>query len=230
MRHDACVANDMGIELSAQIAPTDARTHSVAPRRTPATPADLRAAIATAYHRLTGKSASTSLLDTLTAQASLETGRGAQMYNFNFGGIKGCGPQGTANCMTHEVIASHDVTLRQGFRAYASLDEGAEDYVRLLSHRFGAAFSKAQVGDVDGFAHALKQAGYYTAAETDYATALRSLTGAKPVSAVVPAPTFSEAMSPANNATYSDSAELSRVLNALSTSALTIARPAHDDE
>jgi flagellar protein FlgJ len=221
----------MGTELAAQIAPIDARTHSVAPRRTPATPGDLRAAIATAYHRLTGKSASASLLDTLTAQASLETGRGAQMYNFNFGGIKGCGPQGnTANCMTHEVIASHDVTIRQGFRAYGTLEEGAEDYVRLLSHRFGAAFSKAQVGDVDGFAHALKQAGYYTAAETDYATALRSLTGAKQMTAIAPAPTLSEAMSPASNATYSDSAELSRVLNALSSSALTVARPAHEDE
>jgi hypothetical protein len=155
------------------------------------------------------------------------------MYNFNFGGIKGSSPQGkTVNCLTHEVISSHDVTLRQGFRAYGSLDEGAEDYVRVLSGRFSAALSKAQLGDVDGFAHALKQAGYYTAAESDYASALRSLTGAKPATplALAPVPTPSSATAPVSDPAYSTSAELSRVLDALSTSALRIGRPAREDE
>jgi hypothetical protein len=223
----------MGIELAAHIAPTDGRTRQVAPCRTPTAPGDLRAAIGAAYHRLTGKTASSPLLDTLTAQASLETGRGAQMYNFNFGGIKGSGPQGkTVNCLTHEVIASHDVTVRQGFRAYGSLDEGAEDYVRVISGRFSAALSKAQLGDVDGFAHALKQAGYYTAPESDYAAALRSLTGAKQTTplALAPACTPSAATTTSGDPAYSTSAELSRVLDALSTSALRIGRPAREDE
>jgi hypothetical protein len=38
--------------------------------------------------------------------------------------------------------------------------------------------AQAERGDVDGFARALKQSGYYTADEKSYASGLRSLMGA----------------------------------------------------
>lgn len=151
---------------------------AVEPTSTPVSRADLRNAIAKAYKTVTGKAASANVLDTLTAHASLETGSGGSMYNFNFGGIKGSSPTGEiAQTRTKEVIDGKEIEIRDGFRAYHSLDEGALDYVKLMKGRFGRAVSKAESGDLDGFAHALKQANYYTADETKYATALHSLSG-----------------------------------------------------
>jgi hypothetical protein len=150
----------------------------VEPQRTAVTRADLRGAIARAHEKLTGRAATPALLDTLTAHASLETGSGGAMYNYNFGGIKGAGPTGmTAVCRTKEVFDGKEVEVRDGFRAYRTLDEGALDYVRLMKDRFGGAVSRAESGDVGGFAHALKQAHYYTADETKYASALEKLSG-----------------------------------------------------
>jgi hypothetical protein len=208
---------------------TSHSAHEVAAVRTPVAQAQLRAAIGRAYQRQTGTPPSAALLDTLTAQASVETGHGAKMYNFNFGGIKGASPGGdTANYLTREVVADRSVTVHQNFRAYTSLDEGADDYVRLLSGRFGGALSRAQVGDVDGFAHALKQSGYYTAPEADYASALRSAGGgSNAVEVLLPVPTAIEI---GQNAAYTSSADLSRVLDALSGSALRVIGPKDGDE
>lgn len=141
--------------------------------------ADLRSAIAKAYESQTGKKPSQNVLDTLTAQASLETGSGSAMYNYNFGGIKGGAPgtNETAKLRTKEVYDGKEVEVRDGFRAYRSLDAGADDYVRLLRGKFGAAVERAEAGDINGFAHALKQAHYYTADESKYASALHTLAG-----------------------------------------------------
>jgi hypothetical protein len=198
---------------------------SVLPARTPVSVGDLRAAIDRAYQRVTGNAASKTLLDNLTAQASLETGRGAQMYNYNFGGIKGASPTGqTAHCLTHEVEGGKEITIRQGFRAYGSLDAGADDYVRVLRKNFGAALGKAELADVGGFAHALKQAGYYTANESDYARALSAQGGATSSAAAAPLPT--PAVPDLNS--FFDSLKLTRITNALSESALRIASPNTD--
>lgn len=163
-------------ELSA--APS-APAREVAPTRTPASREQIRAAIGRALERETGTKASPKLVDTLTAQACLETASGERMYNYNFGGIKGRGPSGaTAVLRTKEVEGGREVSVKDGFRAYASLDEGATDYVRLVRAKFGGSLDAASKGDLQGFAHALKQAGYYTASETDYAKGLASLAGA----------------------------------------------------
>ena len=100
------------------------------------------------------------------------------MYNFNFGGIKGAGPHGeVARCRTKEVVNGHEIEIRDGFRAYRSIDEGAVDYVKTMRAQFGSALARAEAGDVDGFAHALKEKRYYTADEGAYASALRRLSG-----------------------------------------------------
>ncbi len=201
----------------------------VEPQRTPVTRAELRDAIARAHHRLTGHAASAGLLDTLTAHASLETGSGGHMYNYNFGGIKGAGPTGaTARCRTKEVIDGREVTVRDGFRAYGTLDEGALDYVKLMRGRFSGAVSFAERGNVDGFAHALKQAHYYTADESRYAAALHALTGTPEGSSPARAVAASFPSLPTTPG-LPDSFELGRVLDAIARHPVTVRDPEDED-
>ncbi len=151
-------------------------SHEVAAHATHATLPQLRAALARATQQVTGHAPTARFLDVLTAQAAVESGRGEHMYNWNFGGIKGSGPGGaTTTLRTKEILDGKEVEIRDGFRAYKSIDEGAVDYVALLQRRFGSAVSAAQRGDVDGFAHALKRSGYYTASADDYSAALRGI-------------------------------------------------------
>lgn len=152
---------------------------AVEAQRTAVSRADIRGAIGRAYEKIYGHAASKDTLDTLTAQASLETGSGESMYNFNFGGIKGGAPgtNETAKLRTKEVYDGKEVEIRDGFRAYRSLDAGAEDYVRLLKNQSGKAMNAADAGNINGFAHALKEAHYYTADESKYASALNLLAG-----------------------------------------------------
>ncbi len=194
----------------------------VAPRLTPVSQGQLRDAIARAHKKLTGRAPSPRTLDVLTAHASLETASGARMYNFNFGGIKGHGPTGeTARCKTREVIDGKEVTIRDGFRAYRTIDEGAADYMSLMRDRFPGAMEQASRGDVDGFARALKRSRYYTADEGAYAAGLRGLMkepGARPAfDARLPgAPAGSIVGQDRSSAgSFVDDAQLARVMDAI---------------
>jgi hypothetical protein len=187
----------------------------VEPQRTPVTRADLRAAIGRALERTDGKRPADELVNVLTAHASLETASGDRMYNFNFGGIKGASASGaTAVCRTHEVLGGKDVVIKDGFRAYGSLDEGALDYVRTMKSRFSGALAPAARGDVTGFASALKQAHYYTASEADYARGLNSLIGA-PMGQTSAASATSGLAAVATNKFGLSTAALSRVSDSL---------------
>ena len=157
-----------------------APAREVAPQRTPATRAELRSAIRRALEKSNGgERVPEQQVEVLTAHASLETASGDKMYNFNFAGIKGRSPAGaTAVMRTHEVLHGKDVVIKDGFRAYATIDEGARDYVRTMKAQFSGALAPAARGDVSGFAHALKSAHYYTASEADYARGLTSLMNA----------------------------------------------------
>lgn len=149
-------------------------------KRTAVSRPEIRASIAKAFEKVRGHVASEATLDILTAQASLETANGSKMNNFNFAGIKGQGPTGlTAKYKTFEILDGKQVDLVDGFRAYESLDQGAVDYVNVLGARFGNALSRAEVGDVTGFAHELKRSGYYTASEDSYRDALLGIVGHK---------------------------------------------------
>jgi len=182
---------------------------AVALQKTPAQVSELRAALDRAHRKMFGSSASPQALDVLTAQVSLETGSGTSMYNYNFGGIKGAGPTGkTAVARTKEVLGGKTVEIRDGFRAYDSIDDGAADYLGLLRDRFGPALDAARRGDVDGFAAKLKRGGYYTASEEDYARALRALTGAADSARAEPRRGAASG--------YATSAEISRIADAMS--------------
>jgi mannosyl-glycoprotein endo-beta-N-acetylglucosaminidase len=188
-------------------------------QRTPTSMGEIRAAIGRALEAATGRRPNGRTVDVLAAQVSLETAHGQSMFNFNFGGIKGASQHGeTANYLTREVLGGHEVQLQQGFRAYGSLDEGARDYISVLGAHFPQAYAQAAAGNVDGFAHALKQSHYFTASEDQYAAGLRAAAGQ---AAQNPAPA-AIAPVPMGLAT---SAELSRVLDAIASTAAQIADP-----
>jgi flagellar protein FlgJ len=190
--------------------------------RTAVSREQIRASLGRAWERARGAPPSARTLDVLTAHASLETARGSRMYNFNFGGIKGTSPSGlTTGAMTHEVIDGQRTSVRAFFRAYRSLDEGAEDFVGLLQRRYGSALDAAAAGDPDAYAHALKSRGYYTGDEDDYANTLRGLMGLPPAQRA-PNGALPDDMDPTR---FGTTVELARVLDAVARSAARIAAP-----
>jgi flagellum-specific peptidoglycan hydrolase FlgJ len=64
---------------------------------------------------------------------------------------------------------------RDAFRAYSTPEGGAQDYVRLLSSRYPAAWRAALRGDVVRFVRALDLGGYFTDSDRAYSRALSSL-------------------------------------------------------
>jgi flagellar protein FlgJ len=215
-------------------------TREVAAQRTPVDPARLRAALATAYKHQTGAEASTRMLDVLTAQVSLETGRGERMYNFNFGGIKGQGPSGaTAHYRTTEIAKDgSELSITDGFRAYRSLQEGASDYLATLKSRYPEALAAASRGDVDRFAQALKQRGYFTAHLEDYSAALRGLVKTAPAAAQgtsralavaeVAPPSFTLPSTPTEGVVFATTDIVSRVMDVVAAMSATVGAPIED--
>ena len=221
-------------ESSPQVHATERVSLEVPLTRTPTARAEMRAALERAETRLTGHAPSHALLDLVTAQASLETGSGRSMYNFNFGGIKGTSPSGmTAVSGTHEWEGNTRYHTQAHFRAYGSLDEGAQDYLSLLHRRYGGAIAAAEMGDVDGFAHALKARGYFTGPEARYANDLRGLLGLprRPVDATLPDGAIgSTPGADAIDQGFSSTQELALLMSAVSMSAARIAAPQSEDE
>lgn len=198
--------------------------HEVPPKRTPVTRVDISNAIRRALEQSNGERPPEQLVETLTAHASLETASGDKMFNFNFAGIKGQSPSGTTAVLkTKEVVGGQEVVIRDGFRAYANIDEGARDYVRTMKAQFSGALGPAALGDVQSFASALKRAGYYTATEADYARGLTTLMRApvgRSTSSVPPANASSSSLSFASSPIAPrdlglSSASLSRVSDVL---------------
>jgi len=115
-------------------------------------------------------------LSVLWAQWALETRRGDCCFNFNLGNIKWSGEGDWMWLDTFEYIAGRRVDMRDKFRAFATLGDGALDYLRFLCRpSYALPWAHVVVGDADGFARALRVKGYYTASVDDYAGGLRSL-------------------------------------------------------
>jgi hypothetical protein len=134
------------------------------------------AALSRAYENVTGRPPSEKTLSLLTAQWAHETGRGASMFNFNFGGIKGVGPSGMSTAQrTREGWGETERVIVDKFRAYRTAEEGATDYVRLLAKRYPDAVQAAERGDAAGFVRGLKARGYFTGNEGAYLRSVQSL-------------------------------------------------------
>ena len=147
----------------------------VAARRTETSPDQIRRAVAVALEEQRGE-APQGLVDVLVAHVAHETAGGRRMYNYNFGGIKGQSPDGaTAVYKTHERVGGARVALRDGFRAYRTIDDGARDFVSLLERRYPEAMKAAVDGGPRAYAEALAKGRYYTDSPARYARALERL-------------------------------------------------------
>ncbi len=133
-------------------------------------------ALRAAWTKLTGEPPSAKTLSILTAQWAHETANGGSMYNYNFGGIKGMGPSGlSVSQHTREGFGKTERTITDRFRAYHTAEEGATDYVKLLTQRFPEATASAQAGDPVGFVSGLKQRGYFTGDAAAYTRSVASI-------------------------------------------------------
>ena len=166
-------------ELSQKLAANDTTRPSeprgvVRATRTELSGSQAADALRGAWTKVHGEAPGQKTLAILTAQWAHETGRGASMLNYNFGGIKGTGPSGlSAEYRTREGWGPTERRIVDRFRAYRTAEEGAVDYVQLLSTRYGAAVQAAKEGDSAGFVRGLKARGYFTGNEQAY---VRSVT------------------------------------------------------
>jgi hypothetical protein len=155
---------------------TAAKTGTVSVVRTPLTSDEAANALTRAWTEIVGTEPAGETTALLTAQWAHETGRGASMFNYNFGGIKGEGPSGLSVAQrTREGWGRTERTIVDRFRAYESADQGAVDYVKLLVKRFPEAVEAARKGDATGFVHALKTRGYFTGDEGAYTRSVHRL-------------------------------------------------------
>lgn len=111
--------------------------------------------------------------DTLIAQAALETGWGQHVpssgsggSSLNLFGVKaGAGWSGDAvSAVTQEYDAAGDnpTNVTQPFRAYASVQQGVNDYVTLLQRNSRYSQALGAGDDVQAFGGALTRGGYAT--------------------------------------------------------------------
>jgi hypothetical protein len=174
----------------------------VAPVRTRLDAGQASAALRSAWQSVMGEEPSEGTVKVLTAQWAHETGNGASMFNYNFGGIKGTGPSGLSVAQrTREGFGETERTIVDNFRAYRTAEEGAGDYVRLLKARFPGAVEAAKNADPQAFVHALKTRGYFTGDEGAYTRSIVALSGMEmPAGTAEPPPAleFRRAAAPAS--------------------------------
>lgn len=133
-------------------------------------------ALRAAWEKVTGEAPSDKTLALITAQWAHETGSGASMYNYNFAGIKGAGPDGLSVAQhTREGYGASERRIVDNFRAYKSAEDGATDYVQLLTKRFPEAVEGARQGDPNAFVRGLKSRGYFTGQESAYLNNVASI-------------------------------------------------------
>jgi len=168
-------------EAQFQKALEDAKTAQPAGNLVPVVRTQLSAgqaqdALRAAWEKVTGEAPSDKTLALITAQWAHETGGGASMYNYNFAGIKGAGPDGLSVAQhTREGYGASERRIVDNFRAYKSAEDGATDYVQLLSKRFPEAVEGARQGDPNAFVRGLKSRGYFTGQEGAYLNSVASI-------------------------------------------------------
>jgi len=130
----------------------------------------------------------------LLALIWIETARG-NLKNFNAGNIS-AGPQWPGNAWrppwfdlataasSPRLLDLHEKMLHgqapSAFRAYGSLVEGFQDFVRVLKAQFPTVLAAARTGDARAFVQALHESGYsrdYSPAHVPGMTALQSELG-----------------------------------------------------
>lgn len=134
-----------------------------------------------AWRSLFGTQPSKEQVSMLLAQNALETGHRKSMWNYNIGNITTNGKEKFDyfdDLKTNEQVSPgvwKKMNLK--YRAYPTLKDGVEDYIKLLSNapRYAKAWKSVLHPDPAAFSKALKDAGYYTADEAPYTKTLSGL-------------------------------------------------------
>jgi hypothetical protein len=144
--------------------------------RTPMTGNEAARVLKRAWTNAQKEAPSVDALLILVAHWAHETRGGISMFNYNFGGIKGRGPDGLSCLRTAHEGSGFRVRIRvDRFRAYVNAKQGAEDYLSLLMRKYPGAIAAAERGDMTDFVSALKRGRYFTGSEQEYARSLSEL-------------------------------------------------------
>lgn len=124
---------------------------------------------------------------TMVAQFCHESGSGSHCYNYNLCNIKA---RDNANAVVKYCVLNGVWELDSSgnkiilpptnpgswFRAFDSLDEGAEFYCNFLrnSSRYQLAWQQVEAGNPTQFVHELHQSGYFTDHESSYTAGVMS--------------------------------------------------------
>ncbi len=98
-------------------------------------------------------------VEVLFAQICTESGYGEKAPGNNYFGIKGEGSKGSVNVSTTEEIDGEDVSIKDDFRAYGSMEESIEDHTDLLLNVYKKYVT---TGTVEDWIDALIEGGYAT--------------------------------------------------------------------
>jgi hypothetical protein len=135
---------------------------------TPVSDAQMAQAIINVWRRMFGTTPSREQVYLIMAQNSLETGpKRASMHNYNVGNIIVGGIDHDyflgGDWMYADKSETQKKQITQHFRAYDSLEDGVEDYLKLLSqsHRYATAWQHIMKPDIQAYSEALHEAGYY---------------------------------------------------------------------
>lgn len=144
--------------------------------RTPISVPELAEALRVAAGAELGAQLTRDAVLVLLAHWHLETGGGVFCIAWNLGNAKSVAGDGYdwTEFATTEVVHGETIHVMGRFRAFATLDAGAADYVRLLAHRFARAWPAVLAGDVEAFARTLHELGYYTASVDSYVRGMRA--------------------------------------------------------
>lgn len=111
--------------------------------------------------------------EVILAQSALESNWGRSVKGNAYFGIKGKSSTGDSiTFSTHEVtLSGKRISEVDGFRAYASYAEAADDYASLIQRKYPAALSHRD--DPEKFAETVARHGYAT--DPHYARKLKSI-------------------------------------------------------
>ena len=148
---------------------------------TPVSDAQMSQAIINVWQRLFGTAPSKEQVYMIMAQNSLETGPNrSSMHNYNVGNII-AGNSGHdyflgGDWMYADKAETQKKKIVQHFRAYGSLEEGVEDYLKLLSQskRYASAWQHIIHPDIKAYSEALHDAGYYGEKAEKYTAGLQA--------------------------------------------------------
>ncbi len=150
----------------------------VARTKTPVAAQAFADTLAALWPSVIGGAPSATAIQLLLAQSDFETGAWNYLWNWNFGNVKHVPGDGYDyfTMTVKEGSGSSTVTIPQLFRSYPSLATGAKSYLSFMHTARCASpgWPYALAGDAAGFVTAIRNAGYFTGALSDYIAGVKA--------------------------------------------------------